>query len=257
MHTRVLAETTKHDDGNDKFYQVLLADTVAEVTEAQRFRYSIFAEDLGAQVPGAECGLDADRFDDYCSHIMVRLNGKLIGYTRILTCDQARLAGGFYSQTEFDLKNILDQQGRFMEIGRTCIHPDQRNGTTISMLWSGLARFMSANDVDYLMGCASIPVERDGADAAAAIARLKENYYSPDALRVYPRTRLPRTRTAAGSSPGLPPLLKGYLRVGAKICGEPHWDREFGVADLFILLRRSDLDNRYARHFIERPRKAA
>lgn len=257
MQKIILAESRRFDYGVHTHYQVSLASSLSEIVEAQQFRFRIFAEEMGAKVPGAEQGLDADRFDDFCSHLLVRCNGQLVGYTRVLTCGQARLAGGFYSETEFDLRNILDQRGRFMEIGRTCIHPDHRNGTTISLLWSGLARFMSDNEIDYLMGCASLPVEGNGETTSAAVSRLREKHFSPTTLRVFPKTCLPRPSSSNVAASALPPLLKGYLRVGAKICGDPHWDKEFGVADLFILLNRADLDNRYARHFVDRGRKAA
>ena len=105
MQLHVLAETTKTGQGNNRCYQVSLAGSVKQIEEAQKFRYQIFAEEMGADLPGADSGLDADRFDEFCYHVMVRLNGELVGYTRVLTCAQANRAGGFYSQTEFDLQS--------------------------------------------------------------------------------------------------------------------------------------------------------
>ena len=257
MSTHLLAEVTKNGPDTNKSYQVYLAYSPDEIEEAQKFRYKIFGEEMGASLPDAANERDVDRFDEYCDHVMVRLNGELVGYTRVLTCAQAERAGGFYSQSEFDLDNILAQQGRFMEIGRTCIHPGHRNGTTISLLWTGLAKFMSENKIDFLMGCASIPENGGCVTAETIMSRLKEGQFSPSTLRVYPRIKLPENKSAATQVPALPPLLKGYLRVGAKICGEPFWDKAFGVADLFILLNRADLDSRYARHFVDRTLQAA
>lgn len=257
MDTHVLAETDTNKCDSNKCYRVYLANSHQELVEAQRFRYRIFAEEMGASLAGGDSGLDADRFDKFCEHVLVRLNGELVGYTRVLTCTQASHAGGFYSQTEFDMENILSQPGRFMEIGRTCIHPDHRNGTTISLLWAGLARFMLDRDIDYLMGCVSIPVDSPGITTETIMSRLKESHFGPDTMRVYPRISLPQSGSLSEEGLPLPPLLKGYLRAGAKICGEPFWDKEFGVADLFVLLNRSDLNRRYARHFVERTLKAA
>lgn len=240
-------------------YSVRLAEGEDEIRDAQRLRYRIFADEMGATLNGdnADTGLDHDRFDPFCYHLLVYNAGELIGTTRILTNKRARKAGGFYSQTEFDMRLLLRQPGRYMEIGRTCIHQDHRSGSAISMLWVGIAQFMENHHIDYLMGCASIPVSESGREAEAIMGRLRDKYMAPLPLRVYPKINAPAIATDTASLPKLPPLLKAYLRVGAKICGEPYWDKAFGVADVFIFLPRRELDARYARHFIERPRKLA
>jgi putative hemolysin len=179
--------------------------------------------------------------------------GEVIGCTRILTQHRAPHAGGFYSQQEFAIDNVLALPGRFMEIGRTCVHRDYRNGATITALWSGLARFVNQHGFDYLIGCASVPLGQDGASAAHAIYRdLSRRYLVSEALRVVPLTPLPQREETASGPLGLPPLLKAYLRVGAKICGEPCLDSDFNIADLFILMPTKNLDRRYSRHFMER-----
>jgi len=169
--------------------------------------------------------------------------------------------------------------GRMVEVGRTCVHPDYRNGAVIGLLWSGLARFMLMHRYDYLMGCASIPltgrIEQVGAiwqtvaashPESAGVARVPKTPFA--ALRP-PRTAgvqsaKPSLRgqtqeqsfcpeAAPGTPAELPPLIKGYLRLGAQVCGEPAWDPAFNVADLFLLLSLDRLSVRYTQHFIRQP----
>jgi putative hemolysin len=235
--------------------KVELATSHEEVRAAQRLRYRVFVEEMGARLDLPEPGIESDRYDPFCRHLIVRdtARDEIVGCYRILTNDDARLAGGFYSQSEFDLGNVLALPGRIMEVGRTCVHPDYRRGATIALLWQGLSRFMVENRFDYLIGCASIPLRR-GTDEAHAIYRLlAEKHLAPAELRVYPRHPLPRLNLAGEMpEPVVPPLIKGYLRAGAQICGEPAWDSQFNVADLFILLDAARVTGRYSRHFVNR-----
>lgn len=234
---------------------VSLAAVPAEIRAAQRLRYRVFVEEMGARIDAADPGIESDRFDPYCQHLIVRdrINGGVVGCYRILTDTQAMLAGGYYSQSEFDLTRILATPGRFMEVGRTCVHPDYRSGAVIALLWSGLARFMVMNKIDYLMGCASIPLRTGTHEATAIYQRLADKHLSPERWRVYPKTPLPRMQLAGADAPvTIPPLVRAYLRAGAMICGEPAWDPEFNVADLFVLLRAEDINERYLRHFVNR-----
>ncbi|AOU97167.1 hypothetical protein BI364_03365 [Acidihalobacter yilgarnensis] len=231
-----------------------LATTDSQVSESQQLRYRIFAEEMGALVHSTSPGLETDGFDHYCHHLLVRdtRSGEVIGSTRILTDTQSRLSGGFYSESEFDLGPILGLPGRIIEIGRTCIHPDYRNGVAISVLWSALGRFMSIHRVDYMIGCASIGLRDGGQEAHAIMARIrKQGYLSPAELRVAPRHPLETMPGRGTLSPlSIPPLLKAYLRLGAWICGEPCEDKAFNVADLLILLEVDRLNPRYGRHFL-------
>jgi putative hemolysin len=210
---------------------------------------------MGARLDCAEPGIESDRYDRYCQHLIVRdrAHGRVIGCYRILPDTAAARAGGYYSQNEFDLTRILALPGRFMEVGRTCVHPDYRTGATIALLWSGLARFMVMNKFDYLMGCASIPLGTGTRQAAAVYQRLAEKYLGPEHWRVFPKVPLPRVQLAGAEHPAtVPPLVRAYLRAGAMICGEPSWDPHFNVADLFILMRADDIHERYVRHFVSR-----
>lgn len=223
----------------------------AEILRAQRFRYQVFSAEYGAGMPGI-FGLDRDRFDRHCLHLMVRDNrtGRLVGYTRILTDEGMRRCGGYYSETEFEMAMVEALPGRVAEVGRTCIHPDYRNGAVISALWSRLGQFMADAGIHYLIGCASVALHGEY-DAGAIIARIRESHLSPPALRVRPRMparELPVPGRAADTV-RMPPLLKAYLRMGARICGEPCEDRDFNCLDFFVLLSVEDMPRRYAQHF--------
>lgn len=232
---------------------VSLAATEEEIRECQSLRYRIFSGEMGASIDTEIPGVDQDAFDSLCRHLIVRdsRNGEIVGTTRLLIDSNLESDTHFYSGTEFDIKNIMELPGRLMEVGRTCIQPDYRNGSTIAVLWQGLARMMVLHDVDYLIGCASIPLDDGGANAVAVVNRLRENNFVAPHLRVYPYKVLPQADTTAVGVARFPSLLKAYLRLGAVICGEPHWDAEFNVADVFVLLDRGQIDRRYARHFIQ------
>ncbi len=251
---RELFEPSTHTDARHRL-QVSLAAGRGEIRESQRLRHQVFVEEMGARIDCPEAGIEADRFDPYCQHLIVRdLNAdRVVGSYRLLEDRDAVRAGGFYSQTEFELGRILALPGRVMEVGRTCVHPDYRSGATIALLWQGLARYLVVNRIDYLMGCASIPLKRGTDEAMAIYRRLADRHLAPAEWRVYPRHPLPRVNLA-GVQPdvAVPPLVKGYLRVGAKIGGEPAWDPQFNVADLFIMLRADNISARYSRHFIHR-----
>ncbi|HPE60862.1 MAG: GNAT family N-acetyltransferase [Thiothrix sp.] len=230
---------------------VELASTPEQVLESQRLRYRIFAGEQGALLENAHEGIDRDHHDDWCQHLLVRDNRstELVGSTRILSTPDARRAGSFYSEAEFDLRTLFPHlHGNVIEIGRTCIHPDYRNGTGISLLWSGLAHFIETRQVDYLFGCASISMQDGGAQVMAIMDSLRARHLAPAELRVTPRLRVRHTPPACQVS--LPPLLKAYLRLGAWIGGEPCLDPDFNVADVFILLDIRCLNPRYQRHFI-------
>ena len=138
-----------------------------------------------------------------------------------------------------------------VEIGRSCVHPDYRTGATIALLWSGLAKYMLDHGHDYLIGCASISMA-DGGHAAASIYRSLVDHLSPIELRVFPRCPLPLEALRSDLPVDPPPLIKGYLRAGAYICGEPAWDPDFNTADLPILMPMSKISDRYSKHFIDK-----
>jgi len=230
-----------------------LTHSKAEVLEAQHLRYKVFAEEMGANLPSADEGIDRDIFDKYCEHLIVRENdeNKVIGTYRILSPDQAEKIGGYYAQTEFDITRLLHLSDRMVEVGRSCVHRDFRDGATITQLWSGLAQYMQKHGHEYLIGCASISMADGGHIAASLYRKLHKVYGAPVEYSVFPRCPLPLRALNQQLDAPIPPLLKGYLRLGAYICGEPAWDPEFNTADLLILLPMSRMNQRYARHFLK------
>ena len=230
-----------------------LAQCESEIREAQRLRYRIFAEELGARLPTRMPGIDIDLYDPYCEHLIVRdeANGCIVGTYRILSPQSAKRTGGYYSENEFDLTRLQLLRDGMVEIGRSCIDPDYRSGGTIALLWSGLAHYMTQGGYRTLIGCASIGMA-DGGHIAANLYRRLGEHMAPPEYRVFPRHPLPVEQLFNGQPAELPPLIKGYLRAGAYVGGEPAWDPDFNTADLLIMMPMARVDERYARHFIER-----
>jgi putative hemolysin len=233
-----------------------LASTHEEVREVQRLRYKIFIETMGLAALASDNGLDADEFDAFCDHLIVRDSKtlKIVGTYRMLSPSAARRMGRFYSESEFDLARLEHLRGRMMEAGRACIHPDYRSGGVIMLLWAGLAAYMRRERCDYLIGCASISLSDGGHNAAAIYHALAQTHLAPPEYRVTPHVPFPICEREIDHVQQVPPLLKGYMRSGAWVCGEPAWDADFHSADLFLLLPLAKLDERYARHYLKETR---
>jgi putative hemolysin len=223
----------------------------AALREAQALRYRVFSAEFDAKLNGAELGLDMDDYDIHCRHIGVRdlESGQLVATTRLLDHQAAAGLGRYYSEEEFALHGLAGLEGPVLEIGRTCVDIAYRNGATIAVLWSELAEVLNEGGYRYLMGCASISMQDGGIQAHAVMQRLRERYLCTEHLRAEPKHPLPQLDLPGNVIAEMPPLLKAYMRLGAKICGEPCWDKDFQVADVFILLKRDELCPRYARHF--------
>ncbi len=227
-----------------------------QVREAQRLRYQVFVGEMGARLPNTIPHHDIDLFDDFCEHLLVRdvASGKVIGTYRVLTPAQAKRVGSTYSDTEFDLTRLRSLRERMVELGRSCVHPDHRHGGVIMALWTALGGFMQRNRLDIMVGCASVPMWHNGVvsgDAAASIwHQLKQTHLAPIEWQVRPRLPLPVERMDGSLQVEPPALIKGYLRLGAKILGAPAWDPDFNSADLPMLMRIEDLPSRYRKHFL-------
>jgi putative hemolysin len=248
------ASTMSHRNSNRRFVAQVAASE-SEVLESLRLRYQIFAGELGARLKTASASIDVDHFDPYCQHLFVRdaLSGRMVASTRVLTEAGARQAGGYYSQSEFDLGFLSRLPGRKMEVGRTCVDREFRNGIVIATLWAKLMECLMEDRHQYLFGCASIDLD-DGGDYARSVMRhLNGHHFSPLNQRVRSLRPLPEgSPQDLDSQPRLPPLLKAYINLGAKICGEAYWDEAFNCADVFVLLNLAEMSPRYARRF-ERP----
>lgn len=237
-------------------FSVSWAKHLDEVRQAQRLRYKVFAQEMGARLNTSLPGHDVDLFDNYCEHLLVRdaVSRDVVGTYRLLTPAQARLVGSTYSDLEFDLTRLRDLRARMVELGRSCVHPDHRQGGVIMALWGALAEFMVRNRLDTMIGCASIPMLHNGivsGDAAASIwHQLKTSHLAPIEHHVRPRLPLPVERLDGSLTVEPPALIKGYLRLGAKVLGAPAWDPDFNTADLPMMMRITDLPSRYQKHFL-------
>ncbi len=227
-----------------------------EVRQAQRLRFDVFAGEMGARLNCPVPGHDIDLFDDYCEHLVVRdeASGQVVGTYRVLTPAQARRVGSIYSDTEFDLTRLRHLRSRMVELGRSCVHPAHRHGGVIMALWGALGEFMIRNELDTMIGCASIPMLHNGVisgDVAASIwSQVSRTHLAPIEYRVTPRLPLPVERLDASLEVEPPALIKGYLRLGARVLGAPAWDPDFNSADLPLLMRLADLPSRYHKHFL-------
>ncbi len=236
--------------------EVSWATHLDEVRQAQKLRYDVFAGEMGARLATTIPGHDVDLFDDYCEHLLVRHadTREVIGTYRVLTPAQAKRVGSTYSDTEFDLTRLRSLRSRMVELGRSCVHEDHRHGGVIMALWGALAEFMVRNQLDTMIGCASIPMLHNGAvsgDVAASVWRqLKNTHLAPIEFHVHPRLPLPVERLDDTLDIEPPALIKGYLRLGARVLGAPAWDPDFNTADLPMLMRIADLPARYRKHFL-------
>ena len=256
LHPSSPAETAGHDKAR---FEVVWARDDDEVRQAQQLRHLVFAEEMGARlsVPhGSPPGHDIDMFDPYCEHLLVRAcvgdfePGPVIGTYRVLTPAAARRVGGLYSETEFDLTRLRPLRAKMVELGRSCVHPAWRSGGAILALWGALAEFMARNDLDTMVGCASISM-RDGGHVATSLwEQLRHTHLAPIEWQVRPRLPLPVEELQSNLQVEAPALIKGYLRCGAKVLGPPAWDPDFNTADLPMLMRIADLPPRYRKHFL-------
>lgn len=241
-------------------FEVVWAQSADEIAQAQALRYQVFALEMGAKLsppPGTPAGLDVDMFDAFCEHLLVRTQPSdadeeptAIGTYRVLTPEAARRVGGLYTETGFDLTRLRPLRSKMVELGRSCVHPDWRSGGTIMALWGALGEFMARNQLDTMIGCASVSM-RDGGHVAASLwEQLRHTHLAPIEWQVRARLPLPVEELRSDLVVEPPALIKGYLRCGAKVLGPPAWDPDFNTADLPLMMRLSDLPERYRRHFL-------
>ena len=240
----------------DRRIEVAWARHQDEVRQAQRLRFDVFATEMGARLHTPEPGYDIDFFDDYCEHLLVRdvPTRQVVGTYRVLTPAQAQRVGCTYSDTEFDLTRLRALRAHTVELGRSCVHPEHRHGGVILALWGALADFMVRNRLHTMIGCASIPMVHHGVPSAHVAAsiwqQLRQTHLAPIEHQVLPRLPLPVERLDDSLVVEPPALIKGYLRMGARVLGPPAWDPDFNTADLPMMMRIADLPPRYRQHFL-------
>jgi putative hemolysin len=243
-------------------FEVIWARDEDDVREAQQLRYRVFVEEMGARLStatGCPAHHDIDMFDPFCEHLLVRAKasrnaepgeGPVVGTYRVLTPAAAKRVGGLYAETEFDLTRLRPLRSRMVELGRSCVHPDWRSGGVIMALWGALGEFMMRNQLDTMVGCASVSM-RDGGHVAASLwEQLRKTHLATIEWQVQPRLALPVEELRRDLVVEAPALIKGYLRCGAKVLGPPAWDPDFNSADLPLLMRIGDLPSRYRKHFL-------
>lgn len=229
-----------------------IADHQEHVHAAQRLRHRVFGQERGAALRATSDGRDEDEFDALMDHLIVTetSTGEVIGTYRLLPPGRSARR---YSDTEFDLRGLPeDVLSTMVEAGRACVHPDHRTGAVINLMWAGLARYVLLSGHRYLAGCASVSLAAGERAAANAWLLGTARHAAPPPLRVTPLDPWLPAETPAGepSHAELPPLLRGYLRVGAWMCGAPHHERAFGDADFFVLLDTERMNDRYRRYFL-------
>jgi putative hemolysin len=241
-------------------YTLLLSADPDLIDAAQRLRHEVFTSEPGFALPAAPDGRDADAFDEHCDHLLVREDhsGELVGCYRMLPPPGAIAAGGLYTATEFDIRALDVLRPSLVEMGRAVVRADHRNGAVVLLMWSGILAYLDHSGYDYVTGCVSVPIEdpaghlAPGAGVRGVRDFVAHRHAAPPEHTVYPYrpVRLQGRGLddiAPPARPALPPLMRGYLRLGAQVCGEPAHDPDFGVADFPALLDKRRADVRYLR----------
>jgi putative hemolysin len=236
-------------------YTLLLSTDAALVDDAQRLRHEVFTSEPGFDLTGTVDGRDVDRFDEYCDHLLVRedRSGELVGCYRMLPPPGAIAAGGLYSATEFDVTELDPLRPSLVEMGRAVVRQDHRNGGVVLLMWAGILAYLDRSGYEYVAGCVSVPVQGAPGQAPGSQIRavrdvVRRRHASPYTVHPHRPVVLDGVGLDDIAPPArvsLPPLMRGYLRLGAEVCGDPALDTEFGVGDFPALLDKRNADVRY------------
>jgi len=241
-------------------FEVKLARGQKEVEGALGLRHEVFRLEMGAGQGGEE--LETDVYDKFCDHLIVidKTVEKIVGTYRLLLGSKADKDVGFYSERIFDISNIkkLMRECEIMELGRSCIHKDYRTGSVINLLWNGIARHIQDYNVRYLFGSVRL-LTSDPQEVSKTFKFIKERYYAEDQFRVYPREKNKfsglneriRPQNYREAFRHLPPLVKGYLRVGVQVCGKPAYNPDLDSVVIFILLDAQKMTSSYRHHYLQ------
>lgn len=241
-------------------FEVKIAETLREIEGALQLRFEVFNLEMKEGLQSSyETGFDSDVYDTFCDHLIVKeiSSGDVVGTYRLLPQKKANQHIGFYSENEFDLTTFKSKPGELLELGRSCVAKEYRSLAVINLLWMGIARYLEHQSITHLFGCASFHT-RDVKEVAAANAYLKLFHSAPEEYRVTP---LPKcvlnqpfqfltSNEIEQAYRKFPPLMKGYLRLGAMVCGEPAYDKEFGTIDFLIVLERDRITNKYKERYL-------
>jgi putative hemolysin len=233
-------------------YTLLLSTDQNLIEEAQRLRYEVFSSEPGYELIATT---DADRFDQYCDHLLVREDnsGDLVGCYRMLPPPGAIAAGGLYTATEFDIRSLDPLRPSLVEMGRAVVRDEHRNGAVVLLMWAGILAYLDRCGYDHVTGCVSVPIRTSDDDVPGRQARgvrdfVLQRYRADYTVRPYRPVVVDGTPLDGIPPPDrvtVPPLMRGYVRLGARVCGEPAHDPDFGVADFMALLDKRQADTRY------------
>ncbi|MEW2480962.1 GNAT family N-acyltransferase [Mycobacterium sp. NPDC049093] len=233
-------------------YTLLLSADPDLIEAAQRLRHDVFTSEPGFALAGATDGRDADRFDEHCDHLLVREDrtGELVGCYRMLPPPGAIAAGGLYTATEFDVRGLDALRPSLVEMGRAVVRTDHRNGAVVLLMWAGILAYLDRSGYDYVTGCVSVPVAGNADGPPGTQIRgvrdfVRRRHAAPAEHTVYPYRPVVLDDIDPPSRTTVPPLMRGYLRLGAQVCGEPAHDPDFGVGDFPALLDKRRADVRY------------
>jgi len=241
-----------------------LAETPAEVDAAQALRFRVFYEEMGAQADAATAAArrDVDEFDAVADHLLVLDHdlgsgpGAVVGTYRLIRREGARRLGRFYSESEYDIAPLLAFPGEVMELGRSCVAAPYRTRGTLQLLWRGIAAFVFRHRIDLMFGCASLP-GTDLVALAPQLSYLHANHLAPPALRpralaarYVPMDRLPAAAVDMKAAlTALPPLVKGYLRLGGLVGDGAVTDHQFNTTDVCVVVKTDLVTDKYYRHY--------
>jgi putative hemolysin len=245
-------------------FEVRLAKDTAEIDAAQALRYRVFYEEMKAR-PTAEIAAkrrDFDSFDKVCDHLLVldRRRGEgpegIVGTYRLIRRSAAAKMGRFYSSAEYDIQPMIDYPGEVLELGRSCIEKDARNTATMQMLWRGIALYAFHYNIQVMFGCASFP-GTDPSQHALPLSYLYHHHLAPPEIRVRALASrcvkmdvlAPGTYDARKAMARVPPLIKGYLRLGGFVGDGAVIDPEFNTTDVFIIVKTELVTEKYIRHY--------
>ncbi|MGB5111327.1 MAG: GNAT family N-acyltransferase [Mycobacterium sp.] len=237
-------------------YTLLLSTDPEHIEAAQRLRHDVFTSEPGFTLTQATDGLDADRFDQFCDHLLVREDGsgELVGCYRMLPPPGAIAAGGLYTATEFDVRALDALRPSLVEMGRAVVRGDHRNGGVVLLMWSGILAYLDRCGYDYVTGCVSVPTHGTGEVPGSELRGVRDfvlrRHGAPKEFTVRPYRPVvidgrSLDEIEAPARVAVPALMRGYLRLGAQVCGEPAHDPDFGVGDFPALLDKRRADVRY------------
>jgi putative hemolysin len=236
-------------------YTLLLSTDPELIDIAQRLRHQVFTSEPGFELTATDGERDVDGFDEFCDHLLVREDnsGDLVGCYRMLPPPGAIAAGGLYTATEFDVGDLDALRPSLVEMGRAVVREDHRNGAVVLLMWAGILAYLDRSGYDYVTGCVSVPLQGSPGETPGAQIRgvrdfVRRRHASQYTVRPY-RPVVVDGRSLDDVEPpskiSVPPLMRGYLRLGAKVCGDPAHDPDFGVGDFPALLDKREADVRY------------